>query len=107
MIREPSADPADLARALQEQRDTLRMFEGTALAQVAASLSATAESLARTARELREMRPAEWMDARQAASHLSKTEDAFEKIAPTLPRHRLGGRYYYNRAEIDDHLMGL
>ncbi len=48
--------PTEIARALSEAREALRGYEATALAGVAVTLAEAAESLARTARELHEMR---------------------------------------------------
>jgi ketosteroid isomerase-like protein len=97
----------EVARTLEEARDALHGYEATALAGVAATLAEAAESLARTTRELHEMRGEEWMDAAQMRSYLSRTPKQWERIAPTLPRHYVTERgILYNRREIDEWLMG-
>lgn len=97
----------EVTRTLEEARDALRGYEVTALAGVAAALAEAAESLARTTRELHEMRCEEWMDADQMRSYLRRTPKQWERIAPTLPRHYVTERrILYNRREIDEWLMG-
>lgn len=107
MIREPSTNPVDLARALEEQREALRALEGSALAGIAASLGEAAESLARTVKELRAERPGVWVDREGLRRHLAnRTEDQFVKIAAEVPRHRYTDRVYlYNILEVDEWLM--
>ena len=100
----------EVARTLEETRDALRGYEVTALAGVAATLAEAAESLSRTAKNLANMRPAEWMTAEQAAKYLGcPSAEAFEKIAMRegVPKHYLSARApRYNRAELDVWLMG-
>ena len=43
-------------------------------------LAETAESLARTARELKGISPHEWLMLEEAAAYLKKTPKAFEKV---------------------------
>ena len=59
-----------LSETVQELEETRRILEGietAALSGVARMLAETAESLARTARELREMSPDEWMTSRSSS----------------------------------------
>ena len=98
--------PSEMARALEEARETLRSYETSALAGMAATLAEAAESLARTIMDLHEMRDEEWMDADQARAYLKRTPKQWERIAPILPRHYLTERgILYNRCEIDEWLM--
>jgi hypothetical protein len=63
-----------------------------------------------TAKELADMRAAEWMTAEQAAKYLGcESVKAFEKIAARegIPRHYLSERSpRYNRAKLDAWLTG-
>src|SRR3712207_1955078 len=94
------------ARTLSEVKDALRSYETTALADVAATLTEVAESLARTARELHLMNREEWMTPDQAARHLNCTSTkAFQEIVTKehVPRHYLSKRLpRYGRSELDD-----
>jgi hypothetical protein len=104
--RDPS--PTEMARAISEAREVLRSYEASALADVAAALAAAAESLARTARELREMSQDEWMDADQAAAYLKRTPKTFRNIvvAGEIPKHYLTERgILFSRKELDEWLM--
>ena len=112
MRRKPTGAPTapslvEVTRTLEEARDALRGYEVTALAGIAATLAEAAESLARTARELHEMRGEEWMDTQQCAAHLQRrTRKQWETIAPSLPKHYVTERgILYNRNEIDEWLM--
>ena len=100
--------PTETARTLSEVKDALRSYETTALADVAATLTEVAESLARTARELHLMNREEWMTPDQAASHLNCTSPkAFQEIVTkeSVPRHYLSERLpRYSRRELDDWL---
>ena len=100
-------DLAAVARDMREAKGVLSAVETEALVGVARMLSETAESLARTAERLEAMRPAEWMDAEQAAAYLAdRSRDSFDKVAPSLPKHYLTERRpLYNRREIDEWLM--
>ena len=100
-------DLAAVARGMREAKDVLSGVETQTLAGVAGVLSEAAESLARTAECLEAMRPAEWMDAEQAAAYLAdRSRDSFDKVAPLLPKHYLTERRpLYNRREIDEWLM--
>jgi hypothetical protein len=96
------------ARELGEAKRILEGVEATALSSVAQMLAETAESLARTARELREMSPDEWMDAEGAAAYLKRTPKAFEKIVAKgeIPRHYLTERgILFSRKELDEWLL--
>ena len=102
------ASPAEMARMLSEVKDALQRYETTALAGVAATLTEAAQSLARTARELHEMGPDEWMDAGEAAAYLRRTPKAFEKVVAKgeIPKHYLTERgILFSRKEIDEWLM--
>ncbi len=80
-----------------------------ALAGVAATLAEATESLARTARELRQISPDEWLTFEEAAAYLKKTRKAFEKVVAhgEIPRHYLTERgILFSRKELDEWLMG-
>jgi excisionase family DNA binding protein len=71
-------------------------------------LAEAAESLARTARDLREAGYDEWMDAEQAAAYLKRTPKTFRNIvaAGEIPKHYLTERgVLFSRKEIDAWLM--
>ena len=98
-----------MARTLSDVKDALQSYEMTTLAGVAATLAEAAESLARTARELHEMSPDEWMDAEAAASYLKRTPKAFEKVVAKgeIPKHYLSERgILFSCKELDEWLMG-
>jgi excisionase family DNA binding protein len=98
----------ETAKALAEAREVLRHHETSALADVAARLAEAAESLARTARELKEAGYDEWMDAEQAAAYLKRTPKTFRNIvaAGEIPKHYLTERgVLFSRKEIDEWLM--
>jgi hypothetical protein len=97
-----------VVREMREAKGVLSAVETQALTGVASVLAEAAESLARTAERLEAMRPAEWMDAEQAAAYLAdRSRDSFDKVAPSLPKHYLTERRpLYNRREIDEWLMG-
>jgi excisionase family DNA binding protein len=81
----------------------------TALAEVVATLTEVAESLARTARALKEISLDEWMDAEEAAAYLRRTPKAFEKVIAKgeIPKHYLTERgVLFSRKELDEWLMG-
>ncbi len=102
------ASPVEMALTLSEARDALQGYEMTALAGVAATLAEVAESLARTAKVLKELSPEEWMDAEQAAAYLKRTPKAFEKILAKgeIPKHYVTQRVIlFSRSEIDEWLM--
>ena len=72
----------ETARELGEAKRILEGVEATALSSVAQVLAEVTESLSRTAKDLTDMRAAEWMTAEQAAKHLGcESVKAFEKIA--------------------------
>ena len=96
------------ARELGEAKRILEGVEATALSCVAQMLAETAESLARTARELREMSPDEWMDAEGAAAYLKRTPKAFEKVVAKgdIPKHYVTERgILFSRKELDEWLL--
>ena len=96
-------------RELAEAKRTLEGAEAKALSGVALVLSEAAESLSRTAKDLADMRPTEWMTPVQAAKYLGcESVEAFVKIAARedIPKHYLSARTpRYNRAELDRWLM--
>ncbi len=97
-----------MARVLAEAREVLKDYEASALADVAARLAEAAESLARTARELKEADYDEWMDADQAAAYLKRTPKTFRNIVAMgeIPRHYLTERgILFSRKELDEWLM--
>jgi excisionase family DNA binding protein len=99
----------ETARKLGEARRILEGVETTTLGGVAQMLADTAESLARTARELKGIAPDEWLTFEEAAAYLKKTPKAFEKIVARgeIPRHYLTERgILFSRKELDEWLMG-
>jgi hypothetical protein len=96
-------------RELEAAKRILEDVETTTLSGVALALTEAAESLSRTAKELTDMRTAEWMTAEQAAKYLGcESVKAFEKIASRegIPKHYLSARApRYQRAELDAWLM--
>ena len=96
------------AREVADLREAVDVLEARALAEIAGAMAVTLERIAGVVERLERMQPAEWMNSKQAAAYLGKTDDAFEKLvaAGEIPRHRLGERgYLYNRAEIDESIM--
>ena len=109
-VTKRTQDPlAEKIGELEEAKRILEDVEVKALSGVALALTEAAESLSRTAKELTDMRAAEWMTAEQAARHLGcESAKAFEKIASRegIPKHYLSARApRYNRAELDRWLM--
>ena len=103
-----TASLVEVTRTLEEARDALRGYEVAALAGVAATLAAAAESLAHSARELHEMSRGEWMTPEQAARHLNCTSTkAFQEVVAKegVPKHYLSDRLpRYSRSELDEWL---
>jgi len=104
-------DPlAEKIRELEEAKRILEDVEVKALSGVALALTEAAESLSRTAKDLADIHPTEWMTAEQAARYLGcSSVEAFEKIAARegIPRHYLSARTpRYSRAELDAWLTG-
>jgi excisionase family DNA binding protein len=98
----------ETANTLSEAREALEGYETSALTDVAAMLAQTAESLARTARYLREAGYDEWMDADQAAAYLKRTPKTFRNIvaAGEIPKHYLTERgILFSRKELDEWLI--
>jgi hypothetical protein len=109
-VTKRTQDPlAKKIRELEEAKRILEDVEVKALSGVALALTEAAESLSHTAKDLADMRAAEWMTAEQAAKHLRcESAKAFEKIASRegIPKHYLSARApRYNRAELDRWLM--
>jgi excisionase family DNA binding protein len=72
-------------------------------------LAETAESLARTARELKGISPDEWLTFEEAAAYLKKTPKAFEKVVARgeIPKHYLTERgILFSGKELDEWLIG-
>jgi hypothetical protein len=104
------SDPLlETAQELGEAQRILEGVEATTFLSVVQVLAKVTESLARTVKDLTDMRAAEWMTAEQAAKHLGcESVKAFEKIASRegIPKHYLSARVpRYNRAELDAWLM--
>jgi excisionase family DNA binding protein len=98
----------ETTRKLGEARRILEGVEATALGGVAQMLAETAESLARTARELKGIAPDEWLTFEEAAAYLKKTPKAFEKVVSRgeMPRHYLTERgILFSRKELDEWLI--
>ena len=97
------------AQELDEAKHTLEGIETRALSDVALTLAEAAQSLSQTAKDLADMRVAEWMTAEQAATYLGcESVKAFEKVASRegLPKHYLSARSpRYNRSEVDEWLL--
>jgi hypothetical protein len=95
----------ETARKLGEARRILEGLEATALGGVAQMLAQTAESLARTARELKGISPEEWLTFEEEAAYLKKTPKAFEKVVAKgeVPKHYLTERgILFSRKELDE-----
>ena len=107
--RVSSTDPLlETAQKLGEAKRILEGVEATALGGVAQMLAETAESLARTARELKGISPDEWLTFEEAAAYLKKTPKAFEKIVAKgeIPKHYITERgILFSRKELDEWLM--
>ena len=109
-VTKRTQDPlAEKIRELEEAKRIIENVEVKALSGVALALTEAAESLSQTAKDLAEMRSAEWMTAEQAAKYLGcESVKPFEKIASRegLPKHYLSARApRYNRAELDKWLL--
>jgi hypothetical protein len=108
--RQTSNQLPKTVQELEEAKRILEDVEVKALSVVIMALTEAAESLSRTAKELTNMRVAEWMTAEQASKYLGCTSvRAFEKIAARegIPKHYLSARTpRYNRAELDAWLKG-
>ena len=109
-VTKRTQDPlAKKIRELEEAKRILEDVEATTLSGVALALTEAAHSLSQTAKNLTEMRAAEWMTAKQAATYLGcESVKAFEKIASRegIPKHYLSARApRYNRGELDAWLM--
>ena len=86
---------AEKIRELEEAKRILKDVEVKALSGVALALTEATESLCRTAKELTDMRAAEWMTAEQSAKYLGcESVRAFEKIVSRegIPKHYLSTR---------------
>ena len=109
-VTKRTQDPlAEKIRELEETKRILEDVEIKALSGVALALTEAAHILSQTAKDLADMRAAEWMSAKQAATYLGcESVKAFEKIAARegIPKHYLSARVpRYNRAELDAWLM--
>src|SRR5215207_10904006 len=110
-VTKRTRDPlTEKIRELEEVKRILEGVEVKTLSGVALALTEAAESLAHTAKDLANVRTAEWMTAEQAAAYLGcESVKAFEKIASRegIPKHYLSARApRYNRAELDAWLTG-
>jgi hypothetical protein len=109
VTKRPQDPLAEKIRELEAAKRILEDGEVKALSGVALALTDAAESLSRTAKDLSDMRTAEWMTAEQAAKYLGcESVKAFEKIAARegLPKHYLSTRGpRYNRRELDEWLL--
>lgn len=110
-VTKRTQDPlAEKIRELEQAKRILEEVEVKALSGVALALTEAAESLSYTAKELADMRTAEWMTAEQAAKYLGcESVKAFEKITSRegIPKHYLSARApRYNRVELDEWLLG-
>ena len=83
------------ARKLEEAKQLLEDVEAMALSGVVLVLTEAAKQLSRTAKDLADMQPTEWMTPEQAAKYLGyESPKAFEKIAARegVPKHYLSAR---------------
>jgi excisionase family DNA binding protein len=103
-------DLVQLAGDVREIRTCLEKLEARTVASVAAQLAQAAVGLERTARDLHDTLGCQWMTSAEAARHLGyKTTEGFNALVnrQELPRHCVSGRTYrYNRAELDEWLLG-
>ena len=109
-VKKRTQDPlAEKIRELEEAKRIVEDVEVKALSGVALVLTEAVESLSRTAKDLADMRAAEWMTAEQAAKYLGcDSVKAYEKIVARegLPKHYLSARApRYNRVELDKWLL--
>ena len=74
----------ETARELGEAKRILEGVEATALSSVAQVLADVTESLSRTAKDLTDMRAAEWMTAEQARQRTGRLERAVAVRGPLL-----------------------
>jgi hypothetical protein len=109
VAKRPQDPLSEKIRELEEAKRILEDVEVKALSGVALALTEAAESLSRTAKDLADMRTAEWMTAEQATTYLGcESVKAFEKIAARegIPKHYLSARTpRYNRTELDEWLL--
>jgi hypothetical protein len=109
-MRQTSNQLPKTVQELEVAKRILENVEVKTLSGVALALTEAAESLAHTAKDLADMRTAEWMTAAQASKYLGcESVKAFEKIAARegIPKHYLSTRTpRYNRAELDAWLTG-
>lgn len=117
MIGERSANPAELARALDENREALRAFEGTALAQIARSLAETAETLARVQESQDRARRrnmvteedlAREMGYVNEAGEVERRQFAADMVKCGVERHKTSRtRAFYFRDEVEEAIRRL
>jgi hypothetical protein len=104
-----SRNLGEVARDLRDVKAVLETIEAKTLSGVALVLSEAVEHLSRTAKDLTDTQPTEWMTAEQAATYLGcDSVGAFEKIVAReeVPKYYLSARApRYNRAELDAWLM--
>lgn len=104
-------------RALEEAKEALRAFEGSALAAVAESLARTAESLAETLMRLERTSGKSFVAEEELAVEMGYVDEAgapmkkaFAKamLEAGVPRHKLTNtRVYYLRDEVEDALRRM
>jgi hypothetical protein len=99
----------DLARTLEEQREALKTYEGTALAQLAESLARAADVLAQVQERQEKMTRQEWMNHEECAKHLRRSPDALYRLVASgeIPAHKVAGKNLYNVREVDAAAMRL
>src|SRR5918994_2135382 len=95
-VTKRTQDPlSEKIRELEEAKRILEDVEVKALSGVALALTEAAERLSQTAKDLADMRTAEWMTAKHAATYLGcESVEAFVKIAARegFPKHYLSAR---------------
>lgn len=117
VIQEAPGTSAELASLLESQREALRAFEGTALAQTAEALTEIVERLARLYEKVQRPLSEDWYPIERAAIEMGYVDeegepkkDAFSRAmkAAGVPRADLAQTHiYYHREDLDRMLRTL
>lgn len=92
------------ARAIAEAKAALESAGDALQVEIAVRLCEAAEALSRVQESQERATPSEWMRHEDAARYLSTTPDGLYKESG-VPRHKLGGKWMYNRRELDAWLL--
>lgn len=92
------------AHAIFEAKAALENAGDALQVEIAVRLCEAAETLSRVQESQERSMPLQWMRHEDAARYLSTTPDALYK-EKDAPRHKLGGRWMYNRRELDGWLL--